>query len=358
MRQKFVKQHPRVTWTRSSVYNALPRIGFSYTSSYHNYYDRLRENPRNIILRTKYINRHKKYVSEGRPIIYMDESWVNKNCRPSKAWSDGTPESVDEVPPGKGARWILIGAGGRDGWIPNTFVMWKGNVKSEDYHTEMNAKVFHDWLTTRCLPNMPPNGVLVLDRASYHSELTEDSKRASFNLTKATLLLLDYYFKKNPGRTDKLYDQLMKLKKTAIFWLCRDAISPKKFKIFEWVKNWNAEHGTDIRVNFLPIAHPQLNPIELMWNQIKTYVKKHNHDFKMQTIHELTRSKQQSLTREDWIKACNTADKFAELYEEADETDLSSEPNASDGGDNELSSEDSDEEYDYENDCPTSDDET
>ncbi len=334
--------HPSVSWKRTSVYNALPRIGFSYTRSYHNYYDRLRENPDNILLRAKYLKRHAAYVKEGRPIIYMDESWINKNARPSKAWSDGTPESVDAVPPGKGARWILIGAGGRNGWIKDTFCMWKGNVKSEDYHTEMNGDVFYDWLTKRLLPNLPSNAVLVLDRATYHMEVTEESKRPSFNLTKAELLT--YYLRNNRRRSNTLFNTLMSLKKTAIFWLCQTTIPPKKFKIFEWIKEWNALNKTDIKVNFLPIAHPQLNPIELIWSQIKSYVKDNNHDFNMKTIEMLTRQKQAMLNSEAWIKVCDRADEFAKSYEEADETDLPDAAEAVSGSDLEFSSEDS--EYD------------
>ena len=107
-------------FSRSTLYTALLRIGFKFNSKRSNYYDRLREDEANIVLRNTYLRYYMEYVNDGRPIVFMDESWINKNDRPKRAWHDGTKETVDAVPPGKGARWILIGAGTKDGWIPNS----------------------------------------------------------------------------------------------------------------------------------------------------------------------------------------------------------------------------------------------
>jgi hypothetical protein len=57
--------------------------------------------------------------------------------------------------------------------------MWKGNIISEDYHSEMNGEAFQDWLFKYLLPNVAPNSVLVFDRARHHLELTEERKGAS-----------------------------------------------------------------------------------------------------------------------------------------------------------------------------------
>ena len=34
---------------------------------------------------------------------------------------------------------------GNQGSIRDSIKIWKGNVMSEDYHTEMNSEVFGDW---------------------------------------------------------------------------------------------------------------------------------------------------------------------------------------------------------------------
>jgi hypothetical protein len=117
----------------------------------------------------------------------MDESWLNKNMVPTHCWTDGTADFEPNVPPGKGARWIMLGAGTKDGWIHASFVMWKGNVASEDYHSEMNAEVFEDWVKNRLLPFVPDNAVLVFDRATYHTMLTPDSCPATSSMSRAEL---------------------------------------------------------------------------------------------------------------------------------------------------------------------------
>ena len=60
----------------------------------------------------------------------MDESWLNKNMVPTRYWSNGTQECEPDVPPGKGERWMIIGAGGKQGWIRESIKLWKGNVQS------------------------------------------------------------------------------------------------------------------------------------------------------------------------------------------------------------------------------------
>ncbi|KAL5515118.1 hypothetical protein EMCRGX_G000242 [Ephydatia muelleri] len=79
------------------------------------------------------------YIELGRPFVFMDELWLNKNMVLSFCWSDGTVDCELNVPSGKGERWIMIVAGSKDGWIQPSIKLWKGKVLSEDYHTDMNG---------------------------------------------------------------------------------------------------------------------------------------------------------------------------------------------------------------------------
>lgn len=72
---------------------------------------------------------------------------------------------------------------------------------------------------------------------------------------------------------------LKKIKNLLLYEMCRQRKPPKQFLLLDWVTLWNATHGTDIRVNYLPVAHPQLNPIEMMWNWLKSYVRRENKNF-------------------------------------------------------------------------------
>jgi transposase len=46
----------------------------------------------------------------------------------------------------------------------------KAKKKSVDYHSEMNAETFEEWLQDKLLPALT---IIVLDNASYHSRLEE-----------------------------------------------------------------------------------------------------------------------------------------------------------------------------------------
>ena len=172
---------------RTTLWSALKKIGFEFSNKKKGYYSAMRENEDNILLRAKYLTFLERYKEEHRQLVYMDESWLNKNIQPKYIWHDNTLETVDAVPSGKGQRWIVLAAGCKDGWIENTFKMWKGTSKAEDYHTEMNADVLNDWLVKYCLPNMDARGVLILDRAPYHVACSESTKPPQSNWKKKSL---------------------------------------------------------------------------------------------------------------------------------------------------------------------------
>ena len=312
-------------WGRSSVQRALSRIGFSFTGKRHCYYDRLREDPENICRRIAYLERRRAWLAEGRQMVYMDESWINQNCSTRKSWSDGTPETVDTIPPGKGPRWIMIGAGTKDGWIEGSFKMWKGNVQSEDYHTEMNGDVFKDWMHEHLLPNVQPNAVIVIDRASYHLQLRESSKAAPVSQRKVILVeWLLQHGSKSPDGVVYSAEDLNAMSKATLKAMGITMKPKKMYLVFDWVADWNASKGTDIKINVLPAAHPTLNPIELVWCWLKGYVARNNHAYTMPAIRELALARVQQLGPQFWYKAVAHSNKYVvcyEEYEEADEVD-------------------------------------
>lgn len=311
------------TWSRSSLYNALHRLGFSYDGNRHNYYDRVKENEDNVYLRNRYLRYYFQYAAEGRPIVYMDETWINKNTVPSRAWHDGTSDTVDAVPPGKGERLIIIGAGSSTGWIPRTFQMWTGKKKTDDYHSEMNGAVFKKWVHERLLPNMPANGVIVLDRASYHCQITEDTLSPQQKWTKPVLAqwLLDRgaVDEKGVPFTREFLLNNKAIKKDDVWAFCYERKPKKKFLLPEWVDAYNKANNKDIRVNYLPVAHPQLNPIEMLWNWLKTDVAAKNKTFSIADIRRLATARQAELDGEWWAKACRKSHEFAEDCLEADD---------------------------------------
>jgi len=123
------------------------------------------------------------------------------------------------------------------------------------------------------------------------------------------------------------------MRKADVFVICQQNKPAKRYKIYDWVRIYNEEKGTDIKINILPIAHPRLNAIELMWNWLKSWVVCNNFDFTMSSIYDLTQERKADLNGEWWEKACNkshdfvldciTVDDMEPLEEEDDQHDES-----------------------------------
>ena len=52
-----------------------------------------------------------------------------------------------------------------------------------------------------------------------------------------------------------------------------------------------------------PVRHCELNPIELIWAQVKGFVAKHNTTFRLKDVKELTYAAFGNITKDVWAKA-------------------------------------------------------
>lgn len=48
---------------------------------------------------------------------------------------------------------------------------------SADYQEDMTANLFETWFREQLLPNISANLVIVMDNASYHSRIEDNSKK-------------------------------------------------------------------------------------------------------------------------------------------------------------------------------------
>jgi hypothetical protein len=88
----------------------------------------------------------------------------------------------------------------------------------------MNSSIFLDWLEKRVFPAIPPRSVLVIDRATYHTVLTEEVKPAKATFTKAELV--EWLVKKGvasdiDGHTVSTSDGYVALKKVELEAVCK-----------------------------------------------------------------------------------------------------------------------------------------
>lgn len=230
---------------------------------------------------------------------------------------------------GKGGRAIIIGIGSAyTGTVPElyTHLLGKKSKKEPDYHKEMNAKTFEEWFD-RVIQYFKENFAdkkvaLVMDNASYHSRLTEDSNTPKIAWKKEKII--QYMMKEKivppqmlPGYMDpqerckRLLDSLPSFRGGAFHIgglpfnyvaptfdpetealpsseeyarftkaILLDAI-PKKEKKYVVDEKVKREKDMDIKLLRLPPYHCEFNPIELVWARAKTAVAKKNLQYKL-----------------------------------------------------------------------------
>ena len=156
---------------RTKLRELLKDMGFNYWKQDNRRY--YYEQPRIIEQRHTYLRRVMQNRADKRPVIYLDETWANSHDGKDLAWVEddlvtgGTVGGV-RCPPGKGTRLIILGAG-EMGWIPNTTLIFRSKKNTGDYHDEMTGEHFEEWFRDKLLPNIPPNSLIVMDNALYHS---------------------------------------------------------------------------------------------------------------------------------------------------------------------------------------------
>ena len=155
------------------------------------------EQPRIVAQRHSYLHRMRENRTANRPVVYLDETWANAHDGKACAWVEkdsvtggtlggvryglilgyksflSTHFVVHRRPSGKGSRLIILGAGGRNGWVPNTTLIFRSKKDTGDYHDEMTAEHFEEWFASKLLPNVQPNSLIVMDNASYHSRRSQ-----------------------------------------------------------------------------------------------------------------------------------------------------------------------------------------
>ncbi|KAK3931311.1 Protein-glutamine gamma-glutamyltransferase 2 [Frankliniella fusca] len=155
----------------------LHDIGFSYEA--HNPTRKIQEEMRIQILRRNYLRRYyffERAEVEGRKVwnfVYLDETWVFRRGtgKMGKSWQDLDLRSCPSKNMSTGARYIVIHAGGREGFVEGAGKVWCSSTKPksyDDYHGDMNSIMFTKWLVEQLINNLEEPTVIVMDNAAYH----------------------------------------------------------------------------------------------------------------------------------------------------------------------------------------------
>lgn len=239
-------------------------------------------------LRLKYLRTIQTYRSEGRPVIYMDESYVHSTHTKPLSWSDGSEAGL-KTPISKGERLIIVHAGNEHGFVNNALLTFISGKKSGDYHGDMNFNNYEKWIRGKLIPNIPENSVIVIDNAPYHNVQLNPAPTSS--TLKANMI--QWLSERNIHySTDMLKPELYSIIKG----------NKPKYKLFK-IDSILAEAGHSVLR--LPPYHPDLNPIEMVWSLLKENVAKRNVSFKLAEVQQLVVEICSHITKEQWLSRVN-----------------------------------------------------
>jgi len=277
---------------RSSFQKILKDLQFEYVKKNRN--SALLEREDLISWRRKYLFKIRHYRAQNRLIYYLDETWVNACETHNRAWVDATVTSSRDAflrglttgqkePSGKGKRLIVLHIGSSDGFVPGGLLCFESKTNFTDYHDEMNGDTFYEWFV-KTLPLLKENAIIVMDNASYHSvkkhriPVKSWKKQAIIDWLESKDVIVEHPTIKN---------DLM------------EKVNDIKNQYDQYVIDEYAKENKKIILR-LPPYHCELNPIELAWSSVKSYVRTHNNTFKLKDVLELLKKGVEHVTPEMW----------------------------------------------------------
>ncbi len=271
---------------RFCMWRLLKEVGFCYKQRDRRHY--VLEQQHIIAQRHKYLQEIRKLRRDNHyNIIYTDETWVNSHHTNEHIWIDADGNGGWKVPTGKGTRLIVVHAGGNEGWVDGADLVFLSKTKSADYHDEMNSDHYMEWLDEQLLPAFQGPTAIVIDNASYHNKQVDKAPTTQDRKADIQKWLDDHNIQYSSTDIKNTLLQLVKQYRPTPRYLTDDAI-----------------HTAGHTVIRLPVAHCELNPIELAWASVKGYVAKHNKSFTMTETKQLTIDGFKHTTTDMWRSFC------------------------------------------------------
>jgi hypothetical protein len=233
-----------------TICDHLQRMGFDYSRTRKKTRS-LREKSYVRQQRHTYLHTIQYFRESGYTPVYLDESFLHHYHGHQFSWFDTQTDDYLERPSGKGRRWCFIHAMLENGLVPNAGYIFEAKKSTGDYHNMFNAAHFQEWWNEKLLPNLPGKCVIVIDRATFH--LVPEEQIISSKMRKTELQ--EWLTSKNiPWESHWLKPKLVE---------CVDE-QIDKTPIVQKIAEKRGHKGL-----ILPVHHPELNPIELVWALVK-----------------------------------------------------------------------------------------
>lgn len=299
MREKTAETDQSYPYGESTTRLLLKSMGFNFKAAQRR--NNAAEAPRVVTWRTKYIMEIRKYRALGYQDLYLDETWYDTHTAQIKQWTDDTDNCAVNVPSAKGDRILILHCGGRDGFVPDALLVTHKKMTDApaDYHGSMNADMFEKWFLD-FLNNLESPSVIVMDNASYHSRLAKRKPT-----TRWTVPQLKQYVADN--------DLPMPQKPTQKALLAVIKDHPSVTEPTHVIDDMALAAGHV--VCRLPPYNCVLNPIELVWSEMKRKVASQNlKKQSVQQVRDLITSALSGVGPEKWRNYISHVEKVEQKY--------------------------------------------
>lgn len=174
---RYVEEHFELKVNSRNMQRTLIRLGMEWreTKKKGIIY---RESPDIIRKRRSYLYQLKEYRclpdKEKYLEIWTDESYIHHHHSFNYSWY-GISDFVKRQH--KGRRLVILAAGSKNGFVPQSIKTYCAQKPTGDYHGNISKTIYYKWFTENLLPNLTQKSLIIMDNASYHTALPEGAPK-------------------------------------------------------------------------------------------------------------------------------------------------------------------------------------
>jgi len=279
--------------------------------------------------RNLYLRNVRRLRQQGWTIFYTDETWCGANHSKKFGWQEqvvsedinnyNSYRNVPQVngwrggiltPSGAGQRVIILHIGSENGFLYGGEKCFIGKKGSADYYQEMNKQHYEEWFR-HILTLLPNKSAIVIDQAPYHTMMTEESKNPNMGWRKDAII---DWIERHQIQLPEDAEEWSEFTKPSLLQTAKPHFQPKEYLLEKIVGQCQKQ----IKILWLPVAHCELNPIELIWAYIKNAVARENKTFKIKDVLQLCQSKLSTVPQSVWANSVRHAQKVEQYYWDKD----------------------------------------
>lgn len=300
--KRIKEPHVNLACSQSILKKLVKQIGFRI---------RKLENGRVVLMEKDDIiaarNRYLRLIAENRkssnpkPEIYIGEICVYPNrfmakcCTADDTILDPTQKLRRRV------RFTIVYAGGKDGFIPESFLIFKSGSVHKETLDSLTHECFQSWFQTQLLPNIPANSVIVMDNAPYHSQFSNKLPVLNSNKSEILQWLKEHNIAHETSHTKyELINLVRKHKNNLVCVIDQMA------------------HDAGHELLRIPMFHCHLNPMELIWPLLKSNLEENSGSYEKNCRVQEIKYALESITSDDWERCLSHARQVEDEYRRKD----------------------------------------